>query len=308
VERAVRGVVVSAGYVGTKGTHLPGSRTLNTADFRPGATAQNIDQRRPFGPAFGAILDFHSQWNSAYHSAQLSASRRFSKGLTLLSSYTFSKAIDQGSFPTARLAGRIGTAPQNALDFRAERGLANFDQRHRFTWSGNWELPSPWAPKSLSGRLLGGWQLSSILVLASGNPFIIQDGSDPNRDGTTDRPDLLRNPNLPKTERTLARYWDTEAFVRVPGGTNRFGNAGRNVVIGPEMGNLDAALVKRFPVTEIVNVSFRWEVFNVTNHPNFANPGGGSPTNDISSPLFGRIQSTIANNERVMQFSLRIAF
>jgi len=106
------------------------------------------------------------------------ASRRWSKGLTLLTAYTFSKAIDQGSFPTAKLAGRIGTAPQNRDDFRAERGLANFDQRHRFTSSGVCELPSPGTRRSLSGRLLGGWQLSGILTLASGSPFIIQDGTD----------------------------------------------------------------------------------------------------------------------------------
>jgi hypothetical protein len=301
-------IVATAGYVGTKGTHLPGSRTLNAAEFRPGATAQNLDQRRPFAPAFGAILDFHSQWNSIFHSAQFSATRRWSKGFTFLGAYTFSKAIDQGSFPTARLAGRIGTAPQNANDFRSERGLANFDQRHRFTLSNTWDLPWRSASTSLASRILGGWQLSTILILAAGQPFIILDGTDPNLDGVLDRPDLIRNPNLPKSERILDRYWDTAAFARVPAGTNRFGNAGRNVVTGPSLANLDAALGKRVAVTESLGLELRWEVFNVTNHPNFANPGGGSPTNDVSSPLFGRIQATIPNNERVMQFSLRIQF
>lgn len=309
MERALPGnLVVSAAYVGTKGTHLPGSRVLNTGVFRPGATLQNLEQRRPFAPAFSAILDFHSQFNSSFHSGQLTVSRRWAKGFTMLNSYTFSKAIDQGSFPSGRLAGRIGSLPQNAADFRAERGLANFDQRHRFTSSGTWDLPSPWATRSLRGYVLGGWQFSGILTLASGQPFIILDGADPNRDGVLDRPNLIRQPNLPEDQRTLDRYWDTAAFTRVPGGTDAYGNAGRNVVIGPGLANLDAALGKRFPLTERASLTFRWELFNVTNTPNFANPSGGSPTNDVGSPLFGQIQSTVPNNERIMQFSLRATF
>jgi hypothetical protein len=301
-------IVATAGYVGTKGTRLPGSRTLNAAEFRPGATAQNLDQRRPFAPAFDAILDFHSQWNSIFQSAQFSAARRWSKGFTFLAAYTFSKAIDQGSFPTARLAGRIGSAPQNANDFRSERGLANFDQRHRFTLSNTWDLPWRGASSNRFNRVLGGWQLSTILTLAAGQPFIILDGTDPNLDGILDRPDLVGKPNLPPSERTLDRYWNTAAFVRIPAGTNRYGNAGRNVVIGPGLANLDAALGKSISITESIAAQFRWEVFKITNHPNFANPSGGSPTNDVSSPLFGQIQATIPNNERIMQISLRIQF
>ena len=310
LERQVLGnLVVTAGYLGTRGTRLPGTHILNTGEFRPGATAQNIDQRRPFAPAFGPVLNFHSRLNSSYHSAQFSVSRRYSSGLTLLSAYTFAKTLDEGSFPTGRLAIRIGTLPQDQTNFRAERGLSNFHQQHRFTFSGVWDLPLWRTPRHALGRVLGGWQLASIVTAASGQPFVIQDGSDPNLDGVaSDRPDLIRNPNLPKSERTLARYWDTGAFVRVPGGTNRFGNAARNVVIGPSLTNWDASLSKRFALGERWGITFRWEVFNVLNHPNFANPWGGSPSNDISSPLFGQIQSTIPNNQRIMQLSLRVSF
>lgn len=302
-------LVVTAGYLGTRGTRLPGTHILNTGQFGPGATAQNVDQRRPFAPAFGPVLNFHSRLNSSYHSAQFSVSRRYSSGLTLLSAYTFAKTLDEGSFPTGRLAIRIGTLPQDQTNFRAERGLSNFHQQHRFTFSEVWDLPLWRTPRHAIGRVLGGWQLASIVTAASGQPFVIQDGSDPNLDGVaSDRPDLIRNPNLPKAERTLARYWDTGAFVRVPGGTNRFGNAARNVVIGPSLTNWDASLSKRFALSERWGITFRWEVFNVLNHPNFANPWGGSPTNDVSSPLFGQIQSTVPNNQRIMQLSLRVAF
>ncbi|MCS6954351.1 MAG: carboxypeptidase regulatory-like domain-containing protein [Bryobacteraceae bacterium] len=310
LERQLAGsMVATASYVGTRGVRLPGSHILNTAQFLPGATAQNVDQRRPYAPAFGPILNFHSRLNSSYHAAQWSLSRRYRGGWTLLAAYTFSKTLDEGSFPTGRLAIRIGTLPQDQHNFRAERGLANFHQQHRFTASGIWELPFARRSGSPVGWLLGGWQLAWIVTAASGQPFVIQDGADPNLDGVaSDRPDLIRNPNLPKRQRTLQRYWDTGAFVRVPIGTNRFGNAARNVVIGPSLVNWDASLSKRFAFGERFGVTFRWDVFNVPNHPNFANPTGGSPSNDISSPLFGQIQATIPDNQRIMQLSLKLMF
>ena len=253
-------------------------------------------------------LNFHSQWKSIYHGFQLSGVRRLASGLTLLAAYTFGQTIDQGSFPTARLGLVNGTVPQNANDFRSERGLANFDQRNRFTLSGVWELP--WASKSRGWRraALAGWQFAPLLTLAGGQPFLVVDGTDPNADGVIDRPDVIRNPNLPKGERTLNRFWDTGAFVRLPPGTNRFGNSGRNIVIGPGLANLDAALSKRFPLTETLQLLFRTEAFNVTNHPNFVGVGGGSPINNITSPLFGQILATVPNNERILQFSLRLTF
>jgi hypothetical protein len=310
LERALpRSVVLTAGYVGTRGLHLPGTQVLNTGVFAPGANVRNIDARRPFGPSFGQILNFMSELNSSYHSLQLSGAKRFSNGLTFLTAYTYGKAIDQGSFPTGRLAVRVGTLVQDQNNYAAERGLANFDQRHRFTTSYVWDLPWLRGRKDILGFVAGGWQFSGILTMASGQPFIVQDGSDPNVDGVaSDRPNVVRNPNLPASQRTLARWWDTGAFTRIPSGTNAFGNAGRNIVIGPNLRNFDASLAKSFRLRETANLQFRWEVFNVPNRPNFANPSGGSPTNDVSSPLFGQIQSTQANNERVMQLGLRLTF
>ncbi|MGC8761852.1 MAG: carboxypeptidase regulatory-like domain-containing protein [Bryobacteraceae bacterium] len=311
VERELpRGVVFSAGYLGTRGVHLPGTRVLNTAVFVPGnSTARNVDQRRPYAPAFGQILDFISAFDSNYHSLQLSANKRWSHGLTFLTAYTYGKAIDNASFPTGRLAVRVGTLVQNQNDFRGERGLSNFDQRHRLTFSYVWELPVFRSRNNFAGRLFGGWQLAGVATIQSGSPFIIQDGSDPNLDGVaSDRPNVIRNPNLPSGQQTVRRFWDTAAFVRLPSGTNAFGNAGRNIVIGPNDRNFDASLVKGFRLRESANAQFRWEVFNVFNRANFANPSGGSPTNDISSPLFGQITSTLPNSQRIMQLALRVTF
>jgi hypothetical protein len=312
VQREIaKDLVFELGYLGTKGTHLPGTRVLNTAEFRNVGTqtpnSRNIDQRRPFGPAFGTIYNYQSTVNSNYHSMQATANKRFSQGFSFLAAYTWSRAIDNGSYPTGRRAVRVGTLAQDQNNLFAERGLSNLDTRHRFVLSGLWELPLLRARQDVIGRVLGGWQLNGILQLQTGKPFVIQDSSDPNVDGvSSDKPDVIRNPNL--DQRTVDRFFDTTAFVRVAANTNRFGNAGRNIVIGPDYKNLDLSLFKSFRLTEKIRTEFRWEIFNVLNHPNFDNPGGGAPANDIASPVFGRLQSTVTNNERIMQFALRIAF
>lgn len=301
--------VLEAGYIGTKGTRLPGTRVLNTAVFTPTATPQNVDSRRPFAPAFGQILNYESTFFSNYNALQLTANKRFSRGFSFLAAYTFGKTIDNGSFPTGRRAIRVGTIAQDQNNLAGEKGLSAFHMKHRFVASYLWEIPFFRDQKGVLGAILGGWQFNGITTLSTGKPIIIQDSSDPNRDGVaSDRPDVLFNPNLPRGQRTVERFWDTSAFVRVPSGTNRFGSAGRNIVIGPGYNNTDMSLFKNFRVKERGTIQFRWEVFNVFNTPNFDNPGGGAPANDIASPIFGALQSTLPNSERQMQFALKISF
>jgi hypothetical protein len=305
-----RGLVMEVGYLGTKGTHLPGTRVLNTAQFVPGnSTPRNIDQRRPYAPAFGQILNYQSTFDSNYHALQLTVNKQLSRGLSFLAAYTWSKTIDDGSFPTGRRAIRAGTIAQNQDDLRAERGLSIFDIRHRFVISYLWEIPVFRSQRGVVGRVLGGWQLNGITTFQSGRPFIVQDSSDPNLDGVaSDHPDVIRNPNLPADQQKVDRFFDTSAFVRVPPGTNRFGTAGRNIVIGPGYNNFDVSLIKNIHFGERAGAAFRWEVFNLFNHANFDNPGGGAPANDIASPVFGKLQSTVPNSERIMQFALKLGF
>lgn len=310
VQREVtRNFVVEVAYVGTKGTNLPGTRVLNTAVFAPGATARNVDARRPYGPAFGQILNFQSTFDSNYNSLQVTANKRLSHGLSFLAAYTWSKTIDDGSFPTGRRAIRVGTLAQDQNNLRGERGLSNYDARNRLVVSYIWEIPGFRSQRGFLGHILGGWQMNGIATLQSGRPFVIQDSSDPNFDGVaSDRPDVIRNPNLPASQRTVDHFFDTTAFVRVPAGTNRFGNAGRDIVIGPDYRNFDLSLIKRFTVWERVRGELRWEIFNLFNRPNFDNPGGGAPANDIASPVFGQLQSTLPASERIMQFGLKLNF
>ena len=192
--------------------------------------------------------------------------------------------------------------PQDVRNLDAEKGLSSYDHRHRFVSSFVYELP---APKGLSGRMRSvfeRWQLGGIVTIQSGSPFTVVNGVDRANlgAGPAQRPDFLHNPNLPRGERDPQRWFDTSAFVQPAFFT--FGNAGRNVVVGPGLGNLDMSLQRDFRVGEEHRLEFRWEVFNVFNTPHFDIPG-----RIAFSPNFGRIFST-AEPARQMQFGVKLVF
>ena len=303
-----RNYVLEVDYVGTKGTRLIGPIDQNPPVFIPGAsTAANINSRRPFQP-WGQVWEECSCFNSNYNSLQASVSKHWSAGFFLLASYTFSRSIDYTSvsqFDWSSDGEPPRLTPANPRDIGAERGLSTFDVPHRFVASFSWELPSL---KNASGVLqkqwLRGWQINGILQLQSGRPFTVFDPSDPNLDGeTSDRPNLVGNPFPPGFTRTLQEDFNIAAFQRIPAGTNQFGNAGRNILRTRNFENFDLSLFKVFDITETVKLQFRAESFNLFNHPNF-----GPPVSDITSPDFGRILNTLPENERQLQFGLRLVF
>jgi hypothetical protein len=195
--------------------------------------------------------------------------------------------------------------PANPRNIAAERGLSTFDVAHRFVTSFSWELPFFKSPsRSLQKESLGGWQVNGILQVQSGRPFTAFDPSDPNIDGeTSDRPNLVGNPFPSGFSRTVQEDFNTDAFQRIPAGTNEFGNAGRNILRTRGFQNFDLSLFKIFDISESLKLQFRAESFNLFNHPNF-----GPPVSDITSPDFGRILNTLPGNERQLQFGLRVAF
>jgi hypothetical protein len=115
------------------------------------------------------------------------------------------------------------------------------------------------------------------------------------------RPDVLRSPNLPVEQRTPQRWFDTGAFVLPPLSEYRYGNAGRSIIEGPGLMNLDFSLLRNFTLTERARLQFRFEAFNITNHPNFMLPG-----NSFGTATFGAI--TAAQEARDLQFGLKIYF
>jgi len=295
-------LAVEVAYVGNKGTRLQGTTDPNQAIWAPGASNANAASRRP-NPRIGNVLEISSRFHSNYHGLQTTVTQRLDRGLTFQASYTWSKSIDDTSLATGffTIAGQ-SSRPENSRDLKAERGRSAFDIRHRFVTSYVYELPFFAEDKGVVASVFGGWRLNGIVALQSGYPFTVIDTGDPNRDtvADNDRTNVSRNPNLPAGERTPSRWFDTTAFARFT--PPSFGNASRNIVEADGIINFDIGLAKDIVFSEQRRLEFRWEVFNIFNHPNFA-----APVNDFNAASFGRVLRT-STPERQMQFGLKFLF
>jgi hypothetical protein len=293
-------LALEVAYVGNKGTRLQGTLDPNQAIWEPGASNANAASRRPY-PRIGVVLEIASRFSSSYNGLQTTITQRLSRGLSFQAAYTYAKANDNTSVPTSffTVPGQ-SSRPQNSRDLNAEWGRSAFDVRHRFVSSYLYELP--FFRKGALSHVLGGWRFNGIVALQSGYPFSVIDTGDPNRDTVpdNDRTNVTGDPNLPSGERTPERWFNTSAFSRfVP---PSFGNAPRNLVDADGIINFDMGLTKDFRFSEQRKLEFRWEIFNVFNHANFA-----APINDFNAASFGRVLRT-STPERQMQFGLKFVF
>ena len=299
-QQVTRSLMVEAAYVGNGGRKLPGLREFNPAFYGPGATTGNTQARRALNPNYGSIGMLHTGGNSSYNGLQIRAVQRFHRGLTFSSAYTWAKAIDQyggGSF------ANVGQQePQNVFDLRGDRGRSEVDLRHRWVSSYLYELPFL-RGKQWYARALGGWEMGGILTLATGSPITVLSGRDNSLSGVGfDRPNVTGSPELPggrSRDDRMSRYFNTSVFTaNLPG---QYGNAGRAIMSSPGSVSWDVSLSKAFRIRESHTLNFRWDSFNPMNHANL-----GSPNTTLTSPAFGRIQST--GGGRVMQVSLKYMF
>jgi len=298
----LRDLLVDIGYVGSKSTNLTRSRNINQP---PPSQTGSVASRRPH-PGYGNISFQEPTANANFNSMQLRIEKRYTQGLTLLGSYTWSKSIDDSSGGSASDGDG---AVQNNYDLRHDsRGLSAFDARHRLAVSYVVELPIGHNRRffggisGVPGWIVSGWELSGITTHQSGRPFTIKISSDNSNTGSSgsDRPNLVGNPNLSSGERSINRWFNTAAFATPPKGT--FGNLGRNTMIGPGLDTSDLSLIKNSRFREgKANVQFRAEVFNIFNHPNF-----DFPNSDLSSPRFGQIFS--AEFSRQIQLGLKFVY
>lgn len=278
--------VFTAAYVANAGQYLESTNEANPGVFgQPG----NLQQRRLY-PAFASIGQATSEAESSFHSLQLTANRRFAKGLTLLGSYTWGKNLDTSA------------TPQDGKSFAWEKALSANNIAHRFVASFIWEIPR-FQVAPAWGLLINGWEVNGIISAETGLPFNVLSGRDNSGTGiNNDRPSLVGNPRLDsgrsKAEKIL-KYFEPSAFQQNAAGT--FGNAGRNILVGPGFSSVDLGIVKTFRVTETHRVRFRTESFNTLNRTNLDNPNG-----NLLSPQVGRITS--AGSPRVFQFALRYEF
>lgn len=303
------------GYVGTKGNRLLQRFDSNAPLPGPG----NINARRPITRLEVPGLDYvvtpladtfrrEFSANSNYHGMQLRVEKRMSGGLNLLGSYVWSKAISDAR-GGADAGGTSPVGVQDRHNLKAERSLADEHFPHRFVLSSNYDVPWGRGRRFLSGMpkwadfVIGQWALGGILTMTSGRRVNVSVQGDPPNVGTTSfaRPNVVpgEKPILSGSERTLDRWFNTDAFVRQPSFT--FGNASRNAVQAPGLKNLDLAIYKMFPIDEKRVFQLRGELFNATNTPFFGAPGA-----TLGVAGFGLISS--AADGRIVQFALKFTF
>jgi hypothetical protein len=239
-----------------------------------------------------------------YNALALTFTQHVWRGFTVNSTYTWSKALDDASNPGADNAGP--NFPQDPTNLAAEKGLSDFDHRHRFVSNFLYQIPLLRNSQGWIHTAFSGWEVGGIWTLQSGAPFTVNLSTDVANNGEplsapSQRPNLTCNPNSgPKTP---AEWFNTACFAM----PNQFtyGNAGRDIVIGPGLDDFDAMLMNEFPVRENMKLQFRLDIFDFFNHPNLNAPVGAGRLFSTSSS-FGSITS--AQDPREMQFSLRLAF
>jgi hypothetical protein len=272
-------------------------KRYNINQATPGTTP--IVTRVPY-PAFQSAILYSSDAGWAeFNGLTFRVDKRYSDGLFFLGSYQLSKSTDNGS-------GEIeANDTAFATNLNADQGYARYDQRHRVSASFGYELPFGPGKRWLSSGgaaayVFGGWQVQSIIRLASGFPFTItstnvcQCGS-----FVPQRVNLVTAGNLGQLDNPTVDHWFDPTAYTVPAlGTQ--GNAGRNTVRGPGTQLVNLSLSKRFPISR-ARVEFRAEIFNLLNHDNF-----GTPDGNISNATAGVI--TTADDGRATQFGLRFAW
>jgi len=296
-------------YLGNMGHRIGGGGTVNVNEVLPqlrGATQNQV--LRPY-PQYGNVLWRSPDWgNSTYNALNLKMEKRFSGGLNFLTTYTWSKFIDDIAAPS-ELATAANGGQQSYYARHLDKGLSGNDIRHRLTASFVYEFPVGKRKRfavqnSILDAVIGGWSLGMIVELRSGSPYSVYEQTNRlNAFSPGQRSNLVADPDLP-TDRPRAQlvqqWFNTAAFVFPGNGV--LGNASKSPGTGPGFANFDTSLLKDFHLTEKRYVQFRSQFYNLFNRPNFANPNGSR-----GNAAFGQI-SSVVNGGRFIQLSLRFLF
>jgi hypothetical protein len=287
-------LLLDLSYVGSNSVKLLQSRAENRAIPGPGP----VQARRP-NPNYNQLTWDDNGPPSNYNGLSVKLQKRFSAGLSFLTSYTWAHNLDIYSTERGGTAG----GPQDPRYWRADYASSSADVKHAFLLSSVYELPFGKGKRYLTSGpasyIFGNWEWSNILGLYGGQPVAVTLGFDNASLGSAggQRPDLVGDPVL--SDPTRLRWFNTSAFARPA--QLKFGNAGRNLFRGPDLTNYDTALMKNFVLREQTTLQFRAEFFNAFNLVNF-----GQPNANFSSQDFGVILSARAS--RSIQFSLKLSF
>lgn len=292
--------MVSAAYIGEKGTHYRSSIEGNPALYGPGATLANLNQHRVLylmnptaGAYYSAITQMDDGVNTNFNGMKVTLQHRFANNYTVMASHTWSHCLQDAQPIGNRLTGN---QYQNPFNRNADYGRCDHDIRNNTVGTFIYQAPK------LANRTLNvafsNWQLSIFVARRTGFPFTPSTGVDASLSGNgRDRPNVVGNPYVKDLSRLV--WIDAKAFVANPAGT--FGNAGYNSLVGPSYFNMDSGLTRAFRIRERMRFDLRFEFFNVLNHTNFS-----APSSSLNSASFGRIQSSL--DPRILQFALKFVF
>ena len=292
-------------YFGSAGVHLRRLQTYNNTE--PSALA-NTNLSRPF-PDLGGMQVMNAPSHSKYNALYLKAQKRFSHGLSFLSSFSYGKSTDNGSGVRTSVGDPL--TPSNNYDLDLEYGPSAFDFRKRWTTSWIYELPFGADRKYMNSNtaldyVLGGWQIGGILTFQDGFPFTLgcSTGAVQNGGGGCYPDPAPGAPDWRLDDPTRERWFNTAAFVdRNPeyGTGFRYGTVKRNTVVGPGIKSFDMSFNKNFRIADD-NLEFRIEVFNLPNAAIWGQPGS-----QLGTPTYGVITSTRLDSRQV-QIGLKYVF
>jgi len=296
---------VEAGYVGSRGYHLPIFMEVNPTI--PILTPTPSVGPRLF-PAFSLVRPTFSVGDSWYNALQASARMRPWRGLNLLASYTLSHAVDDvsglniGGESRPMLPVTIGDQASIDAALAREKGDALFDARHRFVLSFGYELPRLETSNAVTRLTLGGWQVNGIIQAQTGFPLTAIEPNNISLTSLTNRPNMTCDPNE-GAPHTTAQWFNTSCFQRLTVAANggQVGNEARDVIRGPGFARTDLSFFKNFAIAGTQQLQLRVEFFNLFNQERFGQPG-----NQIGTPTFGVI--TTAEDGRIVQLGIKYTF
>jgi hypothetical protein len=303
--------VISASYIGELGRRQP--RGVNIDLPLP---STNPSPALPYSgqlPNVSGICAVFPVGNSSYNAAQLTFEHRYSKGLDVTASYTYSSNINDFSDPSAGLSA-VGLIVNNS---RYDRGNSDIAIRNTFNLTAGYDLPFAKSATGVESWLISGWRINAVAFYNSGLPFTVLDGAFAvapiNVPGiSTDRPNTVPGQSLTVPHPNINQWFNINAFAAQPFGTP--GDAARNQLWGPPNREIDLSLSKTFAIRERWHLQFRAESYNITNTENFGQPNStisafnpdGTPSNAGS---FGQITSTrLGSTPRAFQFALKLMF
>jgi hypothetical protein len=296
--------IVEVSYLGNLSRKLP-SQSLSINQIAPAKMAAGLTAQRdrPFPQFSNVMVLFPTLGVSNYHAGVLRVERRFAHGFNVLSTYTWSRFLNN----TDEGGANIGD-PGVYSDFynrSGDYGPSANDIRHRATFSSVWELPigtgRRWLSSGWLAPVVGNWSVGMLGTLQSGPPFTVttQTNSTNAQSAGPLRADLMGDPELPSDERTLARWFNTDAFAQPA--PLRFGTSGRGILRGDGIVKFDLLIGKQVALGAHRMLQFRVELFNAFNHTDFGLPG-----HTFGAPGFGIVSS--ARAPRSMQLGLRFAY